>query len=104
MRYTYTDDFIVNSLGPDELEGYETQAIGEVDKTGITDPFYVENLVICRTMMLAARAQIEADGMAEKYKVYSSEYDRYRKEAAASASGGSTSAPESISVAKVVRG
>lgn len=103
MTYEYSDDFVVNSIGVDELSGYEAQALEEVSKYGITDEFFKKELTICRTYMLAARAQIEADGMAEKYKTYREEFDRYLKQALLAASN-NVPAAGTIKTMKVARG
>jgi len=104
MQYEYDDDFIVNSLPQEELERYETMAANEVAQFGFENEFYVKNLTICRTYMLAARAQIEADGMDEKYKVYKEEFDRYMKQAVANAAGNKKSGSTSIKTAPIGRG
>ncbi len=85
MVYTYNDKFIVDSIEATELEAYEAQAITDVGKLGITDTDYVERLVIARVYMLASAAQIESDGMKEKYAVYEKEYKRALDEAILSA-------------------
>ena len=81
MVYEYDDSFVVDSLAPGELDKYEAEAIVGVGKLGVSDDHYIKRLVIARTYMLACRAQYEADGMEDKYKVYEKEYDRAIKEA-----------------------
>ena len=85
MVYTYSDKFIVDSIDTVELEQYETQAIADVGKLNITDADFVERLVVARVYMLASAAQIESDGMKEKYAVYEKEYKRALDEAILSA-------------------
>ena len=81
MVYEYDDLFIVNSIDQAELERYETRAIIDIEKLGISDSHFVERLVIARTYVIAARAQLEADGMEEKLRAYRDEYDQAMKEA-----------------------
>lgn len=85
MVYTYSDKFIVDSIPDIELQEYETQAIKDVGKLNITDADFVERLVVARVYMLASAAQIESDGMKEKYAVYEKEYKRALDEAILSA-------------------
>ena len=95
MVYEYTDTFIVDSVPSEEMERHESAAIEEVERLGITDEYFRKELVVCRTYMLAAREQIESDGMSEKYKTYRHEFDRTLKlaiEAAARAAEGKTGA------------
>ena len=110
MVYTYSDTFIVNSLPTYELEAHESDAIKEVESLNINEGYFKEQLVKCRTYMLAARDQIEADGMAEKYKIYKDEFDRTLKlaiEAMARAAQGKEGAfgdAAQIAVGKIARG
>lgn len=110
MVYDYTDTFMTDSIDPAELEAHEAAAIAEVESLNIADEFFRKELVVCRTYMLAAREQIESDGMAEKYKVYKGEFDRTLKlavEAAARAAEGKTGAfgtPRSVTTGAVERG
>lgn len=75
--YTYTDDFIVNSIDFDTLNAEETKAINEVEKLNISDIFYKEKLVIAKVYIELSLMQLENDGMSAKYKGYSKEYERY---------------------------
>jgi len=81
MIYEYKDEFLIDSIETEELEYYEQEAIKEVDKLNITDDFYKEKLVVNRVYMLCAKAQLEADGMQQKYNIYEKEYKRFLKDA-----------------------
>lgn len=81
MIYEYSDTFLVDSLADSELLKYETDAIKFIDKLQIEDTDYKEQLVISRVYMLASAAQLENEGMKDKYNVYEKEYKRLLDEA-----------------------
>ena len=95
--YTYEDTFIVDSVDSVTLDEAEANAIDEIGKLEITDTFYVEKLVMCRVYTTLAAMQLENEGMADKYAVYSKEFDRYYRTAL-------NSRPSSLGSIPIARG
>jgi len=72
MIYEYDDPYLFDK--GDITPRREEKAIAEVEKTGITDPFWVERLVVTKTYMITCE-----ELMSEENDIYKLKYDHYEK-------------------------
>ena len=77
--YKYEDTYVVRSIEDVELTQAETDAITDVTKQGVEDPFYLEKMVVCLVYITLAGRQLEAEGMDAKTTHYTREYKRYQQ-------------------------
>ncbi len=75
--YTYSDDFVIDSIDPSVLEQKETDALEEALGMNIDEEPYKERFVVASTMRQLCILQLENDGMQEKLTAYNKDYDRY---------------------------
>ena len=79
LTYSYTDDFVVNSVLAADLEVSETKALADLAKQGVTDTFYLEEMCKALVYIDLGGKQLEAEGMKDKVDHYRKEYNRYNK-------------------------
>lgn len=77
LIYTYDDEFVINSIAPEKLDGAEADAIIEADALLVTAEPYREKVVKAIVYMNFARLQLEAEGMKDKLDTYQKQYDQY---------------------------
>jgi len=77
--YTYTDTFILNGVEDIEIETAEIKALKDLEKQGVTDVFYLEEMCKCLVYIDLSIKQQEAEEMDSRTKRYKEEYDRYSK-------------------------
>ena len=77
--YTYDDTYIVNSIDDTELTQVEADALLDLEKQGVTDPYYVEQLCKCLVYITLSGRQLESEGFQEKADHYNKEYLRFSK-------------------------
>ena len=97
MEYNYTDNFVIDSVDPDDHADQELKAIAEVDLIGITDEPFRENLITSLVYMALCIDQLESDGMQDKYDAYKRKFDRTLNLA-------QTSSPSNVSTIPLGRG
>jgi len=101
---TYDDAFLIDSIDPDTLERIEAAMTKEVNLliSGIEniDPDIKNTLIIYKVYQRIASMQFEADGMADKYKIYNELF----KSLITTIRSGSTDASTVITSIKVQRG
>lgn len=77
LTYNYSDTYIVNSVSEEDHETAETKALTDLNKQGVTDVFYLEEMCKCLVYIDLGTKQLEAEGMAERVAQYRKEYLRY---------------------------
>lgn len=78
-QYTYDDTYIVTAIPEDELEQAETDALTDLNKQGVTDEYYLEQMTKCLVYITLAGRQLETENMKEKADHYNHEYKRYQQ-------------------------
>ncbi len=75
--YTYSDSFVIDSIDPEVLEQKEADAIIEAESLGTLEEPFKERLVVASTMRQLCILQLENEGIEDKLKAYTKDYDRY---------------------------
>ena len=76
MLYEYEDPFLIKKVDDAALQKLEDEALQQAQKLGITDDLYKKQYVQAYVYVQIAKRNIEADGMKDKYEIYSKELDR----------------------------
>ncbi len=76
MLYEYEDQFLIKKVDDTALQKLEDDALLQAQKLGIADDLYKKQYVQAYVYTQIAKRNIEADGMKDKYEIYSKELDR----------------------------
>ena len=79
LIYQYTDTYIVSNVDIADIEIAETKALADLDKQGITDTLYLEEMCKALVYIDLGGKQLESEGMNYKVAHYRKEYDRYSR-------------------------
>ena len=76
MLYEYEDQFLIRKVDDAALQKLEDEALQQAQKLSITDELYKKQYAQAYVYVQIAKRNIEADGMKDKYEIYSKELDR----------------------------
>ncbi len=76
MIYEYEDTFLIKKVNEPALQKLEDEAILQAQKLDITDELYKKEYVKAYVYIQIAKRNLEAEGMKEKYEIYSKELDK----------------------------